>query len=146
VLERQIDQHERRATLENDRKVREGTAYIDHYTQEMGGRFAAVGAATVIGSTAVPQYPAASAPFQRDPVPNEEPLGYEIDALPELEPSHLAEAQATGPASDDPSPLGQRDVGLSFSDDPITEGLAPSLASPRAQRGGVGSSPFRRRV
>jgi hypothetical protein len=56
---------------------------------ERTGRFAQVGAATVIDSTATPQYPQASAPFQCDPVPKEEPLGYRIDAMPELEQSSL---------------------------------------------------------
>jgi hypothetical protein len=46
-------------------------------TAMLTGRFAQVGAATVIGSTAVPQYPQASAPFQRDPVPDEPPLGFD---------------------------------------------------------------------
>jgi hypothetical protein len=39
-----------------------------------------------------------------------------------------------------------RGVGSLSSDDPATEGLAPPSVTPLAQPGGVGSSPFRRRV
>jgi hypothetical protein len=45
MLERQIDQAERLATLRNDLSVQrqreQGSAYIHHYQQEMGGRWAA---------------------------------------------------------------------------------------------------------
>jgi hypothetical protein len=126
MLSKQEEQFERRATLDNDRKVREGSAYIDHYTQEMGGRFAQVGAATVIGSTA-PQYPQASTPFQRDPVPPEEPLGYEIDRMPEPEP--LA-----------PSSFSRGQLGEPMSAD------APSTMPVQVQRADVGSPTFKRRV
>jgi hypothetical protein len=106
MLESQIDQEERRRTRRNDARVREqqgGSAYIDHYIQEAGGRFSAHAAATVIGSTAMPQYPAAAA-HQRDPVPMEKPLGYSVDAM-QHEPleqfSSFLPAQATDPTSDD---------------------------------------------
>jgi hypothetical protein len=76
MLEKQIDQAERRSVIRNDQRVREqqqGSAYIHHQHDDALGRFREVGAANVIGTTAVPQYPAAAA-HQRDPVPNEPPL------------------------------------------------------------------------
>ena len=98
----QIDQAERRETLENDRKVREaehqrllreGTTFHQHaqaFADELSqGRFAATGSPRVVGSTPNPsmQYPAASPPFQSDPVGTEPPLGYSVDAIPTDEPS-----------------------------------------------------------
>jgi hypothetical protein len=117
MLENQIDQAERRAVMRNEQRVREEQrrvfapdqsepkqattmhqfAQADAETPR--GRFSAVGAAYVVGSTAIPQYPAASGPFQRDPVPDEPPLG-DNPALELASP-----AQATGePLS--ASPLG----------------------------------------
>jgi hypothetical protein len=148
VTEAQREQAQRRATLDNDRKVREqGGTFLSHTHSDLGGRYSAVGAQTIVGQTPNP-YPAASSSWQIQ-LPDEPPLGLDN---PELEPSFLATspAQATGEPSDAPSdPLVSERVGspLSLSDDPTTEGLAPPSASPRAQPGGVGSSPaFRRRV
>jgi hypothetical protein len=45
------------------------------------GRFSQIDAAYVVGSTALPHYPQASTPFQRDPVPDEPPLGLDNPAL-----------------------------------------------------------------
>src|SRR5262249_46710838 len=105
-------------------------------------RFAAVASATVIGSKpdVATAYPAASSAHQTE-LPAEEPLGYRIDAMLELEPSSSAEAQATGPTSDDPSPLG-RGVGLlSRTGDP-----ARDIPSPPGTFSNVaGSLPLRRR-
>jgi hypothetical protein len=128
MLRRQEEERERRQVLKNDARVREGSAYIDHQHDEMLGRFTQIGATNVIGSTAVLQYPAASA-HQRDPVPIEPPLGYSVNDLTpyELEPSLASPAQATGPTSADaPNPLGQRtDVGsLSPSGDPAWASFA----------------------
>jgi hypothetical protein len=82
MLSHQEEQIERRRVLENDKRIREqGSTFLAHTHNDLaGGRFAAVGAATVIGSTAVPQYPQASTPFQRDPVPDEPPLGLDNPA------------------------------------------------------------------
>jgi hypothetical protein len=74
MREDQIDQAERRRTLENDRQLleREGsTFYQDGLSQAdeiSQGRFAATGSPRVIGSTPTPasQYPAASAHQSRD--------------------------------------------------------------------------------
>ena len=149
TTEAQREQHERRRVLAQDASLRDQTGtYMSHTHDDIHqGRFAAIGPAVVVGSTAVPQYPAAAA-HQRDPCGQEPPLGYRID---ELEPSSLLappEAQAPDPTSDDaPSSVGQRtDVGSLSSDDPTTGGPAPPSASPRAQRGGVGSSPAFRRL
>jgi hypothetical protein len=116
MLSSQLDQADRKEVLENDKRVR-GSTFLDHTTNDTGGRFAQVGAAHVVGSTATPNYPQASAPFQCDPVPDEPPLGFDNPALnpSDLEPSSSA-AQAPDPTSNAPSltPLsdGQRtDVG-----------------------------------
>jgi hypothetical protein len=113
MLSRQEEERERRAVLKNDARVREGSAYIDHQHDEMLGRFTQIGATNVIGSTAVPQYPAASSPWQIQ-LPNEPP-GYRIDDLNPSDPVELPSfsQQETGPTSADaPNPLGQRtDVG-----------------------------------
>jgi hypothetical protein len=89
-----LSQSEKRSVLRNDQRVREQSqngdtsSYIDHYSPEMGGRYSSEGAATVVGMTPNPYPPMPeNNPWRSDPVPNEPPLGYRIDALPELEPS-----------------------------------------------------------
>ena len=73
MLSRQEEEAERRATLENDRRVREQQAQATTMHQRAvadasieTGRFTAVNAAHVVGSTPTPasQYPAASAAHQ----------------------------------------------------------------------------------
>src|SRR5215470_6299574 len=95
MLTDQEEQAERLETLRNDQRVREqqrGSTFHQHAlaaaNDTAGGRFAATGAPRVIGSQPNPssQYPAASA-HQRDPVGVEPPLGIDINAMPELEPS-----------------------------------------------------------
>ena len=54
---------------------------MSHTHSEIGGRFAAVASAEVIGSTALPNYPAAAA-HQADPCGPEPALGYSVDAMP----------------------------------------------------------------
>jgi len=87
----QEEQAERRLVQRNDQRAREqaqhGTtfkAFADADTH-IPGRFEAVSAAHVVGSTETPKYPAASTPFQRDPVGIEPPTGYDINAMPDLE-------------------------------------------------------------
>jgi hypothetical protein len=106
-----------------------------------------VSAAYVVGSTAVPQYPQASAPFQHDPVPDEMPLGYRIDDLNSsdpVEPSSFTQ-QATGEPAD-ATPLAVERVGSPFSQtsgDP-TLGSLPSQPVAR-NRVSVGPPvPYRR--
>ena len=74
MLNRQEEERDRRETLRNDQLVREqqqGGTYLSHTHSDLGGRYALVSPSYVVGSTAIPQYPAASGPFQRDPVPDE---------------------------------------------------------------------------
>jgi hypothetical protein len=94
VLSKQEEEQERKAVLENDRSVREqqkqreqGSTFLDHTHDDLsGGRFAAIGAPTVVGRDAVIKYPAAAA-HQHDPVPDEPPVGYDVNEMPPLEPS-----------------------------------------------------------
>lgn len=83
TTEAQLEQQERSQVLRNDQRVREqaSTFLQQTHIDDAGGRFSAVNAASVVGADPIPKYPAASAPFQIDPVPNEEPLGYEIHSL-----------------------------------------------------------------
>jgi hypothetical protein len=82
MLSKQVEQAERRATLENDRRVREQTGTFFSHTHDdiHQGRFAAIGPATVVGSTQFPPYPAASAAHQIQ-LPDEPPLGLDNPAL-----------------------------------------------------------------
>jgi len=109
MLSKQEEQAERRATLDNDRRVREQTGtYLSHTHDDIHqGRFAAIGTATVVGSTLTPSYPAGPA-WCADPGSQclEPPLSFDN---PALEPSMPLEAQAGGaeaPTTDaSPGPL-----------------------------------------
>jgi hypothetical protein len=103
MREEDIDRIERIATLRNDQRVREqaqGTTFHQHAqsaaNDTAGGRFAATGSHTVVGAQPLPKYPAASTPFQRDPVPDEPPLGIDINAMPELDPSAASPVSVEG--------------------------------------------------
>jgi hypothetical protein len=87
MLSRQEEQAERRRVLANDQRVKEQTGtFLSHTHDDIHqGRFAAIGPAVVVGADPVPNYPAAAS-HQRDPCGPEPPLGYRIDAMPELEP------------------------------------------------------------
>jgi hypothetical protein len=165
MLSRQEEMLDRKRTLENDLKVRrqqeerrrtfapdqslprQGTTFHQHAINDADiprGRFSAISNATVVGSTAIPQYPQASAPFQSDPVPDEPPLSFDN---PALEPSSSCSAQAPGPTPDDPSPLGRGVGPLSQSGDP-----AGSFAQPTSHvhservAGSLPTNNIRRRV
>ena len=109
MREDQIDQAERRATLDNDLKVlrERGGTFFQHGLAQAndmaGGRFAAVNTATVTGTTPIPNYPAASAAHQTQ-LPDEPPLGFDN---PELEsPTGVPPVSppvATGDPADAPS-------------------------------------------
>jgi hypothetical protein len=115
MRENDIDQAERRATLENDRLVREqqqrGSTFHQHGQSAAndigGGRFASLGAPHVTGSTPIPKYPAASTPFQSDPVGVEPPLGYAVSSLNPFDDPEAGSlpcpAQGTGGADGAPS-------------------------------------------
>jgi hypothetical protein len=91
MREDQIDQAERRATLENDRLVREqqqrGSTFHQHAQSAAndtgGGRFASLGAPHVVGSEPAARYPAAGA-HQCDPTGPEPALGFSVDDMPAL--------------------------------------------------------------
>src|SRR5215472_2256845 len=102
MLSSQEDQTERRRVLANDARVREqGSTYLAHTTNDTGGRFAQIGAATIVGADPIPKYPAASSPWAGpDLVGPEPPLAYENPALEPQTLSPLVEAQASEPMSD----------------------------------------------
>jgi hypothetical protein len=76
MLSSQEEQSEHRRVLAQDASLRQQQrergstfaqfAQVDAQTPR--GRFSAVETAYVVGSTATPQYPQVSTPFQRDPV------------------------------------------------------------------------------
>ena len=81
MLESQREQAERRRVLAQDASLREQTGtFMSHTHSDAGGRFSAVGAANVVGSTQFPQYPAAG-PHQSDPCELEPPLVIESTIL-----------------------------------------------------------------
>ena len=134
------DQNERRRVLLNDARVREQSrngdsgTYLSHTHSEVGGRFAVTEHQTITGvvSPAPPPLPANSPWHGSDPVPDESPLGYRIDAMPgdELDESPTGVPPVSPPvAADDPADAPSSDGG------PATS--SGGLVSERA-----GSSPF----
>jgi hypothetical protein len=100
MLSRQEEEHERRAVLQNDQRLREqqgGSTYIDHYASELGGRYSSQGAAQIIGSNAgiASAYPACS-PALAVQLPDEPPLGLDN---PALEPPPPEAQELPNPAS-----------------------------------------------
>jgi hypothetical protein len=101
MLSRQEEEHERRAVLKNDARVRErqGTTFHQFAQEETipRGRFTQVNPQLVVAAEPVPNYPAAAA-HQHDPCGIEPPLGYSVDAMPEHEPLEVSfpSPQATG--------------------------------------------------
>ena len=86
----------RRATLRNDRLVREqaGTLYSHAISEanEGAGRFTAQSRATVVGATAAPA-PVAAPNWAHDPSGPEPPLGVDINALePTGTPTEIAQS------------------------------------------------------
>jgi hypothetical protein len=71
-----------------EREPPQGTTLHQHGVtaagDEVGGRFAARGSPTVIGTEPTPQYPAAGS-HQRDPSPDEPGLGYSVDQVEPIE-------------------------------------------------------------
>ena len=78
-------QSERKAIVKNDTLFARQQNTID----DAGGRYAKLTPSNVTGSTPSPQYPQIpSGPWSGDdPVPNEEPLGFSVDAMEPLEPT-----------------------------------------------------------
>jgi DNA-binding transcriptional MerR regulator len=109
---------------------RAATTYFDQaqgIDDEMGGRFAKVHTTTVVGSSSV-SYPAqpSTSPWHRDPVPDEPPLGYSVDAVEpvgeihERGPPSIAAAPAVEDGGGGPS---DRDVSATSSNRPLRRGL-----------------------
>jgi hypothetical protein len=156
MLSRQEEERERREVLANDRRVREqgqaGT-FLSHTHSDAGGRFAAVGAATVIGSKAdvAAAYPAASAAHQTE-LPPENPLGYSVEAMtePSLEQPSSFTAQATGeptaPSSTIPLIDDVERVGSPLSPEPMAAQRMSQMSSSSARADDVrtGRPPHRR--
>jgi hypothetical protein len=108
----QEDQAEKRRTLFNDARVREqsrdgdtGSTYLSHTHSELGGRFAVTEHQIITGavSPSPPPLPANSPWHGSDPVPDEPPLGYRVDAMPELETSTGVPSISSPVATDDPA-------------------------------------------
>jgi hypothetical protein len=138
MLSSEEDQRVRRETLRNDQRVREqqrsSTFFHQTHIDDAGGRFAAVNAATVVGSNpeVASAYPAASAAHQTE-LPPEMPLGYRID---ELEPSSSAVAQALGDAVAPSAPLDVEPASpLSLAGDPTSEVLTHRISQPQGRVG-----------
>jgi hypothetical protein len=136
----------RREVQANDLSVRRqqeqtGSTFHQHALADADiprGRFSAVTTTTVVGATAVPQYPAAG-PHQADPCGQEPPLGYRVDAQEPLEPTASAQGNS-GDAVATPSsgPLA----------DDVEGTVSPSFSTAEAHlpASGVGSPvPYRRR-
>jgi hypothetical protein len=97
------DQAERRVR-DQSRNGDTGT-YLSHTHSEVGGRFAVAEHQTINGviSPAPPPLPANSPWHGSDPVPDEPPLGYRIDAMPELESPTVSLPYVDGTQTDDPA-------------------------------------------
>lgn len=153
MREEQIDQAERRETLENDRKLleaerrrlqREGTTFHQFAQADAAtprDRFHQVTVATVIGSKAAvgSAYPAASAAHQTE-LPPEEPLGFSVDEMPIESSTAASPVEAQGdPTSARPevTPLSsgeQQAVGSPLSSDDSAPGSAFPPGPARDQR------------
>jgi hypothetical protein len=130
MLTDQEEQAEKRRTLLNDARVRNGDTgtFLSHtHIDDAGGRFAQINAAKIVGQSPAiaASYPAASAAHQTE-LPPEPSLGFSIEEMPGLEPSAAPPAGVTGDPADAPS-----------SDDGSPATPSGGLMSERA-----GSSPF----
>ncbi len=82
------------------------STFLDHVSNDSGGRYAAIGKPTVIGRDPA-QYPKlpASSPFAADPVGVEPPTGVDINAMePVGEPFEIEASLATSGAPTDANP------------------------------------------
>jgi hypothetical protein len=118
---------ERRAVVENERRVHKNS-YFSHAHPDEGGRFAAINKSTVTGSTPVPQYPPqpTSSPWASAAVGQEPPLGFSVDEMQPVGEPHEIELSlremrceaGSPPASspDSPTRRGPRSTRLTPSD------------------------------
>jgi hypothetical protein len=130
MLSKHEEQAERLDVLENEKRLKrgsslsrgtsdiQGSTYLGHTHNDVGGRFSAISNPTVIGATAVPNYPAASA-WSADPGSQmlEPPLSpYDNPAL-EPPPSDLGPSVSPAKATPNPSsqapPLADEGLGSS---------------------------------
>jgi hypothetical protein len=80
MLSKHEEQNDRLEVLENEKRLREqGSTYMAHTHNDVGGRFAAISSPHVVGSESIPKYPAAF--LQHDPVPDEPVLGVDINEM-----------------------------------------------------------------
>src|SRR6516165_9193594 len=139
----QEDQDERRRVLRNDARVRDQSrngdtgTYLSHTRSEVGGRFAVTEHQTITGvvSPAPPPLPANSPWHGSDPVPDEPPLGYRIDAMPgdELDESSTGVPPVSPPvAADDQADARSSDGGPATSSGGLVSERAGS--SPLSQK------------
>jgi hypothetical protein len=125
--EYQREQDERLEVMRQDADLRrQGTTMHQHAQAQAdelsGGRFGAMGRPNVIGSTALPKYPAASAAHQTA-LPPEPPLGYSVDAMP-LETSASPSVEATGAPA-----------GAATPSDPLADGELGDAGASLSQEG-----------
>jgi hypothetical protein len=136
----QEDQAERRRVLLQDAYVRANAnrngdtgTYLSHTHSEVGGRFAVTEHQTITGvvSPAPPPLPANSPWHGSDPVPDEPPLGYRIDAMPEFEsPTGVSPVSTPTPvATDDPAHAPSGGSGPAPSGGLVSERAGSSLSS-----------------
>src|SRR6516164_5599144 len=121
----------------DDTRVREqsrngdtGTFLSHTHIDDAGGRFAAVNAAKVVGQSPgiAAAYPAASAAHQTE-LPPEEPLGYRVDAMPELESPTGVPPISQPVATDDPAHAPSSDGGPATSSGGLVSERAGSSPS-----------------
>jgi hypothetical protein len=105
----EISQREKRRILAEDRQVR--TTYLHHaessVDDDRGGRYAAIEkSATVVGAGPVsyPQQPPTS-PWHHDPIGDEPPLGYSVDAIEPAGEKHERGDASTGQGNTSPRPV-----------------------------------------
>jgi hypothetical protein len=119
MLTDQEEQAEKRRVMLQDADVRNrsrngdtGTFLSHTHIDDAGGRFSAVNAAKIVGQSPAiaASYPAASAAHQTE-LPPEQPLGFSVDAIPELE-NPTGVPSVTAPvATDDPADAPSSDGG-----------------------------------
>ena len=132
----QDEQILRKRTLDNDRKVREqqGTT-MQAFAQadaEIPGRFAVVANAQVVGQTPIPNYPAASSPWQGPDLVGPEPPLSAYDN-PTFEPLELPVSQGnSGDAGSSGTPLADERAASSLSSDGPAPEVLPASASANA--------------
>jgi hypothetical protein len=106
------------ADVRRRQQEQSGTYLSQTHIDDAGGRFAAVNAATIVGQTPAPKYPAAGA-HQADPVGTEPPLGFSVNNLESS--TDLSAVEATGDPADAP-----------LSDDGVQQTPSGGLMSERA--------------